>query len=141
MTERDAPMTAFKLRMREKLRRQIEESSAFNDTSINTEIVSRLEKTFAAEDKEEEAIAGREHANLVRAVHNAMRSIAFQANDEDGGYNTKQQLCAALIGIAQAVSGLKGDSLLRKVAMDLHGATQPRGHTPATPTFTSSSLT
>jgi hypothetical protein len=50
VTDRDGtPMTQFKLRMRESLRREIAESSAFNDTSINSEIVTRLEKSFAGQ--------------------------------------------------------------------------------------------
>jgi hypothetical protein len=48
-----------------------------------------------------------------------MRSITSQADDgNDDSHNTKQLLCAALIGLAQAVAGIKAENLLKRVALD-----------------------
>ena len=115
MAEREKTATVqFKLRMRENLRHQLEDSSIFNDTSMNSEIVARLERSFANDTKNTEFIGG-QHARLVRAVHDALRSITAHAEYDN---DTKQQLCAALIGLAQAISGLKAETLLKRLALD-----------------------
>src|SRR5829696_314363 len=120
VTEREDTSTIqFKLRMRERLRSQLEESSAFHDRSINSEIVDRLEQSFAEQFQAAKAIGGEKNATLVRAIHDALRSVTSQSEGCEADDNsTQQQMCAALIGVAQAISGLRAENLLQKVAAD-----------------------
>jgi hypothetical protein len=104
--------------MREKLRRQLEEASIFNDTSMNSEIVDRLERSLGEPIQLAEAVGGKQNARLVRAVLDAMRSVTSDADADDDPQRTRGRLCAALVGVAQGVSGLRAESLLKEFAMD-----------------------
>lgn len=118
MTERDDTATVqFKLRMREKLRRQLEESSIYNDTSINSEIVDRLERSLGEPLQISEAVGGKGNARLVRAVLDAMRAVTADGAEENTAL-VKHRLCAALVGVAQAVSGVRAENLLNELALD-----------------------
>jgi hypothetical protein len=120
LTREEGATVQFKLRMKENLRRKLEESSIWNDTSINTEIVSRLNQTFERDELFYQMLGGRRYAALVRLVLDALRDVTGRLGDvSDTLDETKErQLLAVLVGLGQALSGQKAETLLKSLDLD-----------------------
>jgi Arc-like DNA binding dprotein len=75
----------LKLRLGEKLRRRIERAAARNNHSMNTEILDRLERSFAADDAGEAgAIQVYEDIQAVRRIHKISGQLLKEIDQDQG---------------------------------------------------------
>ena len=122
MTEREEDATIqFKLRMKEKLRRRLEDASIWNDTSITAEIIDRLNQSFEKDDRVTHALGNQTAEQIAKRVLSGLRQAAAKLADDEANrtdYDETRQFLAVLIGLAQGLSGVRAESLLNKVKND-----------------------
>jgi len=91
MVRKPSDISQLKVRLPERLRRNIESEAATHDRSMNAEIVSRLERSFQKDEDRLQEVAEVLLAGLDRALVERMLTIRLEQEAEDTDWGAAQQ--------------------------------------------------